>query len=179
MPGLEPGPEGAVENACLGLKHEVGSRLRPSHPLFLRKALAHDRVDHGFDERGRHPLPVAMALVVVRDGMGIVGNVGLELADAFAERLDARVPRLYAFKVHGKVVDAGKGRTDVAVPQGTTNMLGLGQSLFRLRRIPSRFKECMPAMPRKMVRLGIVPQAAWIRDLLSVKVGQPLHARRA
>ncbi len=57
-----------------------------------------------------------MALGVVRDGMGIVGGVGLELADAFAERLDIRVPGLDAFKARDKVVDAGKGRTGTAEP---------------------------------------------------------------
>ena len=63
------------------------------------------------------PFPEAMALGVVRDGMGIVGDVGLELVDAFSERHDVRVPGLDASKVHDKVVDAGKGHTDGAVPQ--------------------------------------------------------------
>ena len=58
-----------------------------------------------------------MAFGVVRDGVGIVGDVCLELAVTFSERLDVRIPGLDAFRVGDKVVDAGNGRTDVAVPQ--------------------------------------------------------------
>ena len=49
--------------------------------------------------------------------MGIVGDAGLELAGTLSERLDVRIPGLDAFNVGDKVVDAGKDRTDVAVPQ--------------------------------------------------------------
>ena len=73
----------------------------------------------------------AMAFGVVREHLGIVGNAGLEFADTFAERLDVWVPRLDAFEVHGKVVDAEKGRKDVAVLQEPLDAYQRPVDLFR------------------------------------------------
>ena len=74
MPGSEFGPERAVERACSGLEQEARSRLRPAHLRLLREALSRNRVDRGFDESGRDPFPVAMALGVARNGMGVAGD---------------------------------------------------------------------------------------------------------
>lgn len=75
MPGLELGPERAVEHAGPGLKQEMCPRFRPAHLLLLREALSHDRVDRGFDERVRDPLPVSLALGVVRRVPPISGSI--------------------------------------------------------------------------------------------------------
>ncbi len=96
---MKPDPERAVEHAGSGLKHEVCSGSGPSHLLLLGKALSYNRIDRGFDECGRHPFPGAMALGVVRDGVGIVGAIGLELADTFSERLGIRILELASVRV--------------------------------------------------------------------------------
>ena len=86
----------------------------------------------------------------VRDGMDIADNVGLELADALAERLDVLVPGLDALKVHGKVVDAGKVRSDVAVPQEPLDAPQRPIDLFRFLLIETAADETLGNPPRRM-----------------------------
>ena len=116
IPIVELRFERAVENAASGLQHQVRAGFRPTHLLAFREALSDHRVDGGLDEGGRDPLPVSMPLGIIRNGVCIVGDVGVELIDTFAERLDTRVCGVEALQVDRKTGNAGQSRAMIAVP---------------------------------------------------------------
>ena len=90
--------------------------FRPTHLLAFREALSDHRVDGGLDEGGRDPFPVSMALGIIRNGVCMVGDVGVELIDTFAERLDARVCGVETLQVDRQIGNAAQNRAAIAVP---------------------------------------------------------------
>ena len=94
------------------------------------------------------PVPRSDGARHSRNDIGIVGYVGLELANAFADRLDVRVPGLDAYKVHDKLVDAGKDRTVVAVPkafldapQCPVNLIGFLPVAMVIDKVPGKLPQ--------------------------------------
>ena len=69
MPGPDHGLESAAEYAVFDPEQEVCPALEESHLPPPREELLRNRLDRGFDARGRRPFPTSMALDIVRDGM--------------------------------------------------------------------------------------------------------------
>ena len=79
MPLGEHPAQRSIECSCSRLQEKVSALLRPLHLLFLDEVLADNNVDRGFNEGRGDPLTIAPAFAVVRNRMGVVGDVSLEL----------------------------------------------------------------------------------------------------
>src|SRR5712692_3368839 len=75
----------AVQHAGANLQQEMGTALAPLHLLFFHHPLA-DHLVHGrFNKARADTLPLAIALAVVRNQIGIIFDVRVELLHRFEQ----------------------------------------------------------------------------------------------
>src|SRR5215510_1117632 len=85
IPRAERGLPFAVQHARANLQQKMGTPLAPPHLLLLDHPLTDHLVHCGFDKACADALTVAIALAIVRNEVGVILDVRVELLHGFQQ----------------------------------------------------------------------------------------------